>query len=209
MPAILKRREILILGHKRVVFSRLADGERCIPFLYIVARGPRNLPRDVWHAYLPFSLCLFISIYVLVWQIDKRGKDSVGPWERGWNGLGYACARCSASGKLHKDYTVYEDVKSILPIYIHVYPVRPCRDDLCEIIPSIWGAVARYDRSDLFIIACGQSHLFMNMLWSAMISCELTYHVATVLLVSCGGVFPHKNLVLSLGSKGYRHNTCI
>ena len=41
------------------------------------------------------------------------------------------------SGKLHKDYTVYEDVKSILPIYIHVYPVRPCRDDLCEIIPSI------------------------------------------------------------------------
>ena len=42
-----------------------------------------------------------------------------------------------ASGKLHKDYTVYEDVKSILPIYIHVYPVRPCRDDLCEIIPSI------------------------------------------------------------------------
>ena len=68
------------------------------------------------------------------------------------------------SGKLHKDYTVYEDVKSILPIYIQVYPVRPCRDDLCEIIPSIWGAVARYDRSDLFIIACGQSHLFMNML---------------------------------------------
>ena len=41
------------------------------------------------------------------------------------------------SGKLHKDYTVYEDVKSILPIYIHVYPVRPCRDDLCEIIPSL------------------------------------------------------------------------
>ena len=114
-----------------------------------------------------------------------------------------------SSGKLHKDYTVYEDVKSILPIYIHVYPVRPCRDDLCEIIPSIWGAVARYDRSDLFIIACGQSHLFMNMLWSAMISCELTYHVATVLLVSCGGVFAHKDLVLSLSSKGYRHNTCI
>ena len=84
MPAILKRREIFILGHERVVFSRLADGERCIPFLYIVARGPRNLPRDVWHAYLPFSLCLFISIYVLVRQIDKRGKDSVGPWERGW-----------------------------------------------------------------------------------------------------------------------------
>ena len=42
-----------------------------------------------------------------------------------------------ASGKLHKDYTVYEDVKSILPIYIHVYPVRPCRDDPCEIIPSL------------------------------------------------------------------------
>ena len=42
-----------------------------------------------------------------------------------------------SSGKLHKDYTVYEDVKSILPIYIHVYPVRPCRDDLCEIIPSL------------------------------------------------------------------------
>ena len=41
------------------------------------------------------------------------------------------------SGKLHKDYTVYEDVKSILPIYIHVYPVRPCHDDLCEIIPSL------------------------------------------------------------------------
>ena len=41
------------------------------------------------------------------------------------------------SGKLHKDYTVYEDVKSILPIYIHVYPVRPCCDDLCEIIPSL------------------------------------------------------------------------
>ena len=97
-----------------------------------------------------------------------------------------------ASGKLHKDYTVYEDVKSILPIYIQVYPVRPCRDDLCEIIPSIWGAVARYDRSDLFIIACGQSHLFMNMLWSAMISCELSYLVATVLLVLCGDVFRHK-----------------
>ena len=96
------------------------------------------------------------------------------------------------SGKLHKDYTVYEDVKSILPIYIHVYPVRPCRDDLCEIIPSIWGAVARYDRSDLFIIACGQSHLFMNMLWSAMISCELSYLVAMVLLVLWGGVFRHK-----------------
>ena len=106
------------------------------------------------------------------------------------------------SGKLHKDYTVYEDVKSILPIYIHVYPVRPCRDDLCEIIPSIWGAVARYDRSDLFIIACGQSHLFMNMLWSAMISCELSYHVATVLLVSCGSVFPHKNPEINLSSKG-------
>ena len=43
----------------------------------------------------------------------------------------------TTSGKLHKDYTVYEDVKSILPIYIHVYPVRPCCDDLCEIIPSI------------------------------------------------------------------------
>ena len=97
-----------------------------------------------------------------------------------------------ASGKLHKDYTVYEDVKSILPIYIHVYPVRPCRDDLCEIIPSIWGAVARYDRSDLFIIACGQSHLFMNMLWSAMISCELSYLVAMVLLVLWGGVCRHK-----------------
>ena len=83
MPAILKRREIFILGHERVVFSRLADGERCIPFLYIVARGPRNLPRDVWHTYLPFSSCLSISIYVLVRQIDKRGKDSVGPWERG------------------------------------------------------------------------------------------------------------------------------
>ena len=36
------------------------------------------------------------------------------------------------SGKLHKDYTVYEDIKSILPIYIHIYPVRPCRDDLCD-----------------------------------------------------------------------------
>ena len=83
MPAILKRREIPILGHGRIVFSRLANGERCIPFLYIVARGPRNLPRDVWHAYLPFSSCLSISIYVLVRQIDKRGKDSVGPWERG------------------------------------------------------------------------------------------------------------------------------
>ena len=82
-----------------------------------------------------------------------QAYPSVGP-------LGYAYT----SGKLHKDYTVYEDVKSILPIYIQVYPVRPCRDDLCEIIPSIWGAVARYDRSDLFIIACGQSHLFMNML---------------------------------------------
>ena len=57
----------------------------------------------------------------------KRGSD--------WN--------IPTSGKLHKDYTVYEDVKSILPIYIHVYPVRPCRDDLCEIIPSLWGAVAR------------------------------------------------------------------
>ena len=89
----------------------------------------------------------------------------------------------TTSGKLHKDYTVYEDVKSILPIYIHVYPVRPCRDDLCEIIPSIWGAVARHDRSDLFIIACGQSHLFMNMLWSVMISCELSYLAVTVLLV--------------------------
>ena len=83
MPAILKRREISILGYERVVFSRLANGERCIPFLYIVARGPQNLPRDIWHTYLPFSLCLFISIYVLVRQIDKRGKDSVGPWERG------------------------------------------------------------------------------------------------------------------------------
>ena len=114
-----------------------------------------------------------------------------------------------ASGKLHKDYTVYEDVKSILPIYIHVYPVRPCRDDLCEIIPSIWGAVARYDRSDLFIIACGQSHLFMNMLWSAMISCELSYHVAAVLLVSCGGNFPHKSLVLISSSKGHGYHTCI
>ena len=115
----------------------------------------------------------------------------------------------TTSGKLHKDYTVYEDVKSILPIYIHVYPVRPCRDDLCEIIPSIWGAVARYDRSVLFIIACGQSHLFMNMLWSAMISCELSYHVAAVLLVSCGGNFPHKSLVLNLSSKGHRYHTCI
>ena len=115
----------------------------------------------------------------------------------------------TSSGKLHKDYTVYEDVKSILPIYIHVYPVRPCRDDLCEIIPSIWGAVARYDRSDLFIIACGQSHLFMNMLWSAMISCELTYHVATVLLVSCGGVFPHKNPEINSSSKGYLQHTCV
>ena len=115
----------------------------------------------------------------------------------------------TASGKLHKDYTVYEDVKSILPIYIHVYPVRPCRDDLCEIIPSIWGAVARYDRSDLFIIACGQSHLFMNMLWSAMISCELSYHVAAVLPVSCGDNFPHKSLVLNLSSKGHGYHTCI
>ena len=114
-----------------------------------------------------------------------------------------------ASGKLHKDYTVYEDVKSILPIYIHVYPVRPCRDDLCEIIPSLWGAVARHDRSDLFIIACGQSHLFMNMLWSAMISCELSYHVAAVLPVSCGSNFPHKSLVLNLSSKGHRYHTCI
>ena len=69
--------------------SCLANSEQWIPFLYIVARGPRNLPRDVWHAYLPFSLCLFISIYVhvLVRQIDKRGKDSVGPWERGWVAL--------------------------------------------------------------------------------------------------------------------------
>ena len=92
-------------------------------------------------------------------------------------------AQIYTSGKLHKDYTVYEDVKSILPIYIHVYPVRPCRDDLCEIIPSLWGAVARHDRSDLFIIACGQSHLFMNMLWSVMISCELSYLAVTVLLV--------------------------
>ena len=91
MPAILKRREISILGHKRVVFSRLANGERCIPFLYIVARGPRNLPRDVWHAYLPFSSCLSISIYVLVRQIYKRGKDSVGPWERG------CCFPCAVS----------------------------------------------------------------------------------------------------------------
>ena len=113
------------------------------------------------------------------------------------------------SGKLHKDYTVYEDVKSILPIYIHVYPVRPCRDDLCEIIPSLWGAVARHDRSDLFIIACGQSHLLMNMLWSAMISCELSYHVAAVLPVSCGGNFPHKSLVLNLSSKGHGYHTCI
>ena len=115
----------------------------------------------------------------------------------------------TTSGKLHKDYTVYEDVKSILPIYIHVYPVRPCRDDLCEIIPSLWGAVARHDRSDLFIIACGQSHLFMNMLWSAMISCELSYHVAVVLPVSCGGNFPHKSLVLNLISKGHGYHTCI
>ena len=49
----------------------------------------------------------------------------------------YHLSGARASGKLHKDYTVYEDVKSILPIYIHVYPVRPCRDDLCEIIPSL------------------------------------------------------------------------
>ena len=110
----------------------------------------------------------------------------------GWGDRTSANFGTFTSGKLHKDYTVYEDVKSILPIYIHVYPVRPCRDDLCEIIPSIWGAVARYDRSDLFIIACGQSHLFMNMLWSAMISCELSYLVATVLLVLCGDVFRHK-----------------
>ena len=40
-----------------------------------------------------------------------------------------------------------------------------------------------------------------------MISCELSYHVATVLLVSCGGVFPHKNLVLNLSSKGHLHHT--
>ena len=65
----------------------LANSEQWIPFLYIVARGPQNLPRDVWHAYLPFSLCLFISIYVLVRQIYKRGKDSVGPWERGCDTL--------------------------------------------------------------------------------------------------------------------------
>ena len=63
-------------GH---IFNYLAHSERCIPFLYIVARGPRNLPRDVWHTYLPFSSCLSISIYVLVRQIYKRGKDSVGP----------------------------------------------------------------------------------------------------------------------------------
>ena len=138
------------------------------------------------------------------------GRIFQAPYEQLWHiTVRYEYHTVYSSGKLHKDYTVYEDVKSILPIYIQVYPVRPCRDDLCEIIPSIWGAVARYDRSDLFIIACGQSHLFMNMLWSAMISCELTYHVATVLLVSCGGVFPHKNLVLSLSSKEYRHNTCI
>ena len=41
-----------------------------------------------------------------------------------------------------------------------------------------------------------------------MISCELTYHVATVLLVSCGGVFPRKNLVLNLGPKGHLYHTC-
>ena len=73
----------------------------------------------------------------------------------------------------------------------------------------LWGVVARHDRSGLFIIPCGQSHLFMNMLWSAMISCELSYHVAAVLPVSCGGNFPHKSLVLNLSSKGHGYHTCI
>ena len=36
-----------------------------------------------------------------------------------------------------------------------------------------------------------------------MISCELSYHVAAVLPVSCGGNFPHKSLVLNLSSKGH------
>ena len=146
------------------------------------------------------------SSHGLLWFVCPRSSTYITIRSHCWHGTWIYCI---SSGKLHKDYTVYEDVKSILPIYIHVYPVRPCRDDLCEIIPSIWGAVARYDRSDLFIIACGQSHLFMNMLWSAMISCELSYLAATVLLVSCGGVFPHKNPEINLSSKGNLQHTCV